>query len=229
MESKCRYIYTVGRSDSRSFSIYRYSFARQSRDTVVSVVGAVTTGLCKFSPNKGKNGEVGGETSFRWCRDTKRRLYVYFVNELSSFTEACSRQDVTPSDSFDPVSSFDQKVVTLRNGDPNKSFHRLYRVFRNLWHSLRELIVRLKVMKKKSDKYMSYLSSFMRYNEFSVLITITNDARNDHLAFEDKHARVLSLIWLLSLSFLVFLEFVGSLALFYLVVSQHFQSMLRTQ
>ena len=53
--------------------------------------------------------------------------------------------------------------------------------------------------------------------------------RNDHLAFEDKPARVLSLIWLLSLSFLVFIEFLGSLALFYLVVFQHFQSMLRVK
>ena len=53
---------------------------------------------------------------------------------------------------------------------------------------------------------MSYLSSFVRYNEFSVLITITKNARNDHLAFEDKPARVLSFIWLHSLSFLVFLE-----------------------
>ena len=61
----------------------------------------------------------------------------------------------------------------------------------------------------------------MRYNELSVLITFTKDARNDHLAFEDKPAR-----WLLSLSFLVFLEFVGSLALFYFVVFQHFQSIL---
>ena len=52
---------------------------------------------------------------------------------------------------------------------------------------------------KKSYKYMSYLSSFMRYNEFSVLITFTKDARNDYLAFEDKPARVLSLIWLLSI------------------------------
>ena len=50
---------------------------------------------------------------------------------------------------------------------------------------------------KKSYKYMSYLSSFMRYNELSVLITFTKDARNDHLAFEDKPARVLSFIWLL--------------------------------
>ena len=63
----------------------------------------------------------------------------------------------------------------------------------------------------------------MRYNEFSVLITFTKDARNDQLAFEDEPARVLSLIWLLSQSFLVFLEFVGSLALFYFVVFQHFQ------
>ena len=31
---------------------------------------------------------------------------------------------------------------------------------------------------------MSYLSSFIRYNEFSVWITFTKDARNDHLAFE---------------------------------------------
>ena len=38
---------------------------------------------------------------------------------------------------------------------------------------------------KTSYKYMSYLSSFMRYNELSVLITFTKDARNDHLAFED--------------------------------------------
>ena len=43
---------------------------------------------------------------------------------------------------------------------------KLHRVFRNLWDSLRELIVRLKITKKKSYKYMSYLSSFMRYNEF---------------------------------------------------------------
>ena len=74
---------------------------------------------------------------------------------------------------------------------------------------------------------MSYLSLFMRYNEFAALIT--KDARNDQIAFEDKPARVLSLIWLLSLSFLVFLEFVGSLALFYFVVFQHFQSVLRIQ
>ena len=53
--------------------------------------------------------------------------------------------------------------------------------------------------------------------------------RNDHLAFEDKPARVLSFIWLLSLSFLVFLEFVGSLALLYFVVFQHFESMLRSE
>ena len=39
---------------------------------------------------------------------------------------------------------------------------------------------------KKSYKYMSYLSLFMRYNEFSVLITFAKDARNDQLAFEDK-------------------------------------------
>ena len=76
---------------------------------------------------------------------------------------------------------------------------------------------------------MSHLSSFMRYNEFSVLITFTEDARNDNLAFGDKPARVLSFIWLLSLSFLVFLEFVGSLAPFYFAVFQHFQSMLRVQ
>ena len=69
------------------------------------------------------------------------------------------------------------------------------------------------------------MSSFRRYNEFSVLITFTKDARDDHLAFEDNSARVLSSIWLLSLSFLVFLEFV--LALFYFVVFQHDQSMLR--
>ena len=47
---------------------------------------------------------------------------------------------------------------------------------------------------------MSHLSSFMRYDEFSVLITFTKDARIDHLAFEDKPARILSLIWLLSYS-----------------------------
>ena len=75
---------------------------------------------------------------------------------------------------------------------------------------------------------MSCLSSFMRCNEFSVLITFTKDARNDHLAFEDKPARVL-FIWSLSLSFLVFIEFVGSLALFCFVVFQHFQSTLRVR
>ena len=81
---------------------------------------------------------------------------------------------------------------------------------------------------KKSHKYMSYLSSFMRYNEFSVLIIFTKDAENDQLAFEDKPARVLSFIWwLLSLPFLVFLEFVGSLALFYFVVFQHVRSIFR--
>ena len=80
-----------------------------------------------------------------------------------------------------------------------------------------------------SYRYMSHLSSFMRYNEFSVLITFTIDARSDHLAFEDKLASILSSIWLLSLSFLVFLEFVGNFALFYFVVFQHFQSMLRIQ
>ena len=37
--------------------------------------------------------------------------------------------------------------------------------------------IRLKIMKKKSDKYMSYLSSSMRYNELSVLITFTKDAK----------------------------------------------------
>ena len=72
---------------------------------------------------------------------------------------------------------------------------------------------------------MSCLSSFMRYNELSVSITFTKDARNDHL----EPARVLSFIWLLSPSFLVFLEFVGSLALFYFVVFQHFQSTLRVR
>ena len=70
----------------------------------------------------------------------------------------------------------------------------IYRVFRNLWDPFRELTVRLKIMKKKSYKYTSYLSSFMRCNEFSVLITFTKDARNDHHAFEDKPARVLSFI-----------------------------------
>ena len=43
---------------------------------------------------------------------------------------------------------------------------------------------------KKSYKYMSYLSSFMRYNEFSILITFTKDAQNDHLAFEDKPEKI---------------------------------------
>ena len=59
---------------------------------------------------------------------------------------------------------------------------------------------------------MSYLSSFMRYNEFSVLIIFTKDARYDHLAFEDK--RLVIHLVTLSLSFLVFLEFVGSVAVF---------------
>ena len=54
--------------------------------------------------------------------------------------------------------------------------------------------------------------------------------RNDHLAYEDKPVRVLSLFnGSLSLSFLVFLEFVGSPAPFYFVVFQHFQSVLRIQ
>ena len=35
------------------------------------------------------------------------------------------------------------------------------------------MIVRLKIMKKS---HMSYLSLFMRYNEFSVLITFTKNA-----------------------------------------------------
>ena len=69
-------------------------------------------------------------------------------------------------------------------------------MFRNLRDPLRELIVRLKIMKK---------------SHVNILITFTKDARNDHFAVEDKPVRVLSLI---SLSFLVFLEFVGSLALF---------------
>ena len=54
----------------------------------------------------------------------------------------------------------------------------IYRVFRNLWDPLRELILCLKIMKKSQCKYMPYLSSFMRYNESSVLITFTKDARN---------------------------------------------------
>ena len=62
------------------------------------------------------------------------------------------------------------------SGNCNK-MRRVYRVFRNLWHPLRELIVRLKLMKKESHKYMSCLSSFMRRNEFSVLITFTKDAK----------------------------------------------------
>ena len=32
---------------------------------------------------------------------------------------------------------------------------------------------------RKSYKYMSYLSSFMKYNELSVLITFTKGAQND--------------------------------------------------
>ena len=79
-------------------------------------------------------------------------------------------------------------------------------------------------------KYMSRLSSFARYNELSVSITFTNDARNGHLAFEDEPARVLSFIWLLfSRSVLVSLEFVGSLALFCFVVFQHVESTLRVR
>ena len=52
-------------------------------------------------------------------------------------------------------------------------FFYIYRVFRNLWDPLRGLVVRIKIMGKKSCKYMSYLSSFMRYNEFSVLNDMT--------------------------------------------------------
>ena len=78
-----------------------------------------------------------------------------------------------------------------------------------------------------SCKYTSYLSLFTRHDKFSVLITfLAKDARNDQPAFEEKPARVLSFVWLLSLSFLVFLEFVGSIAPFYFVVFQHVQSTL---
>ena len=59
---------------------------------------------------------------------------------------------------------------------------RLYRVFRDLWHPLVGADCTSKNNGKKSYKYMSYLSWFMRYNEFSVLITFTKDARNDHRA-----------------------------------------------
>ena len=41
---------------------------------------------------------------------------------------------------------------------------------------------------------MSYLS--MRYNEFCVSITFRKDTRNDHLASEDKPARVIDLVTL---------------------------------
>ena len=50
--------------------------------------------------------------------------------------------------------------------------------------------------KKKSYKYMSCLSSFVRYNEFSVLVTFTKDARNDHLAFEARTRLVIDLVTL---------------------------------
>ena len=53
---------------------------------------------------------------------------------------------------------------------------------------------------------MSYLSSFTRYNELSVLITFTKNARNDHLAFLKTS--------LLSLSFLVFLEYLSEALLY---------------
>ena len=66
----------------------------------------------------------------------------------------------------------------------------------------------------------------MRCNEFSVFITFTKDARK--LPLSACTRLVIDLVTL-SLSFLVFLEFVGNLAPFYFVVFQHFQSMLRVQ
>ena len=102
-----------------------------------------------------------------------------------------------------PTCEFQPVVRWLRGGGnapPSTCFAKtsasgIYRVFRNLRDPLRELIVMLpRNNEKKSYKYMCHLSSFMRCNEFSVLITFTKDARNDHVAFEDKPARVLSFV-----------------------------------
>ena len=63
---------------------------------------------------------------------------------------------------------------------------------------LRELIVRLKIMKKSS--HINICPVCLRLWDimnFLFSITFTRDARNHHLAFEDKPARVLSVIWLL--------------------------------
>ena len=114
-------------------------------------------------------------------------------------------------------------LVTLLYSYKITRYVSTYRVFRNLCDPLWELIVKL--MKKSHVNMCPICLRLRDIMKCSVLITFTKDARNDQLAFEDKTARVLSFIWLLSLSFLVFLEFVGSLALFYFVVFQHFQSM----
>ena len=128
--------------------------------------------------------------------------------------------------SSDEIRGYISRGMGTRGTGKKEKLLILHRVFRNLWDPQD---CTPKNNEKKSCKCMSYLSSFMRCNEFSVSIIFTKDARNDHLAFEDKPAWVLSFIWLLSLSFLVFLEFVRSFGLFYFVVFQHFQSMLRVQ
>ena len=85
----------------------------------------------------------------------------------------------------------------------------LYWVFRNLWDPPREL----KIMEKSHINICLCLRLWDIMN-FLFQLLLQKMQRNDHLAFEDKPARVLSFIWLLSPSFLVFLEFVASLALF---------------
>ena len=81
-------------------------------------------------------------------------------------------------------------------------------MFRNLWYPLQQPIVRLKLMK---NSHINVRPICLRFNS-SVLIIFTKDARYDHLAFEDK--RLVIHLVTLSLSFLVFLEFVGSVAVF---------------
>lgn len=77
-----------------------------------------------------------------------------------------------------------------------------------------ELIVYLTTMKKYSYKRTVYLSSCMRYDEFSFLIlsyliTFREVAENHHLAFQDKSVNVLYFERLL-----MFPEFVKKLVLF---------------
>ena len=101
----------------------------------------------------------------------------------------------------------------------------LHRLFRNLWHPLRELIVRLKIMKKSHINICPIRRRLQWVFCFNYFYKRCKETTTLHL--KTSLTRVLSFIWLLSPSFLVFLEFVESHALFYFVVFQHVQSMLR--